>query len=105
METAFREDPKSAGKITARSEDFPRWYQDVVAAGQLAEVQVWKDVDGMMSADPRVVEQAVPVPFVTYEEAAELAYFGASVLHPISMLPAQRADIPVRVKNSREAVS
>lgn len=65
-----------------------------------AEVQVWKDVDGMMSADPRVIPEAVPVPYVTYEEAAELAYFGAQVLHPISMLPASKACVPVRVKNS-----
>ncbi|KAJ1460488.1 Aspartate/glutamate/uridylate kinase [Pelagophyceae sp. CCMP2097] len=70
------------------------------AAGTAVEVQVWKDVDGMMSADPRVVENAVPVPFVTYEEAAELAYFGAQVLHPISMQPALRFNTPVRVKNS-----
>ena len=46
-----------------------------------AEVQVWKDVDGMMSADPRIIPEAVPVPYVTYEEAQELAYFGAQVLH------------------------
>mmetsp|Transcript_7661 Transcript_7661/g.24110 ORF Transcript_7661/g.24110 Transcript_7661/m.24110 type:complete len:526 (-) Transcript_7661:81-1658(-) len=68
-----------------------------------AEVQVWKDVDGLMSADPRLVPRAAPVPFVTFEEAAELAYFGASVLHPISMLPAMKADVPVRVKNSYNA--
>ena len=47
-----------------------------------AEVQVWKDVDGLMSADPKVVSNSVNVPFATYEEAAELAYFGASILHP-----------------------
>lgn len=68
--------------------------------GYFREIQVWKDVDGMMSADPRVVETAVPVPSVTYEEAAEMAYFGAQVLHPISMQPALKAQIPVRVKNS-----
>ena len=65
-----------------------------------SEVQVWKDVDGMMSADPRIIPEAVPVPYVTYEEAQELAYFGAQVLHPISMLPALKAGVPVRVKNS-----
>ncbi|KAJ8598279.1 hypothetical protein CTAYLR_006005 [Chrysophaeum taylorii] len=70
------------------------------AAFGFDEVQVWKDVDGMMTADPRVVRAALPVPFVTYEEAAELAYFGAQVLHPISMQPALRAGVPVRVKNS-----
>mmetsp|Transcript_13868 Transcript_13868/g.20447 ORF Transcript_13868/g.20447 Transcript_13868/m.20447 type:complete len:569 (-) Transcript_13868:226-1932(-) len=70
------------------------------AALGVDEVQVWKDVDGILTADPRVVQAAVPVPEVSYEEAAELAYFGAKVLHPVSMLPAMRACIPVRVKNS-----
>lgn len=46
--------------------------------------QVWKDVNGMMTADPRAVKAAVPVPCVSYEEAAELAYFGANILHPVS---------------------
>ena len=69
-------------------------------AAKLDEIQVWKDVDGILSADPRAVPEAVPVSEVTYEEAAELAYFGAQVLHPISMMPAMAASIPVRVKNS-----
>eukprot|EP01039_Chlorochromonas_danica_P006131 gene6131-6751_t len=64
------------------------------------EIQVWKDVDGIMTADPRLVKNARPVSHVTYEEAAELAFFGAEVLHPISMQPAIRSKIPVRVKNS-----
>jgi len=70
------------------------------AAANVDEVQVWKDVDGIMTADPRLVKTAQPVSAVTYEEAAELAYFGAEVLHPISMQPAIRSNIPVRVKNS-----
>lgn len=69
------------------------------AAG-VDEIQVWKDVDGIMTTDPRLVKQALPVNQVTYEEAAELAYFGAEVLHPIAMQPAIRSQIPVRVKNS-----
>lgn len=72
----------------------------IAAAAGFDEVQVWKDVDGMMTADPRVVPTAKLVPFVTYEEAAELAFFGAQVLHPVSMQPARKANIPVRVKNS-----
>ena len=48
-------------------------------------VKVWKDVDGMLTADPRVVSTAVPVESVTFDEASELAYFGAKILHPISM--------------------
>lgn len=70
------------------------------AACGLDEVQVWKDVDGIMSCDPRMVAAAVPVSRVSFEEAAELAYFGAKVLHPIAMMPAMRARVPVRVKNS-----
>jgi len=72
----------------------------VGSAYPVDEVQVWKDVDGIMTADPRLVENARPVSFVTYEEAAELAFFGAEVLHPISMQPAIASGIPVRVKNS-----
>jgi aspartate kinase len=64
------------------------------------EVQVWKDVDGILTADPRVVKAAQPVSTVTYEEAAELAYFGAQVLHPRSMQPCIKTGTPVRVKNS-----
>lgn len=70
------------------------------AALSVDEVQVWKDVDGILTADPRLVGNAIPVSRVSYEEASELAYFGAQVLHPIAMQPALRADIPVRVKNS-----
>lgn len=66
----------------------------------VSEVQVWKDVDGILSTDPRIVKGAKPVPAVMFEEAAEMAYFGAKVLHPIAMLPAMKFNIPVRVKNS-----
>jgi aspartate kinase len=70
------------------------------AACGLDEIQVWKDVDGILSADPRLVPNAVPVDDVSYDEASELAYFGAQVLHPIAMQPAMKYDVPVRVKNS-----
>lgn len=70
------------------------------AALGLDEIQVWKDVDGILSSDPRVVPNAVSVHEVSYEEASELAYFGAQVLHPIAMRPAMKFNIPVRVKNS-----
>ncbi len=70
------------------------------AAMQADEVQTWKDVDGIMTTDPRIVKEAKMVPEVTYEEALELAMFGAQVLHPRSMLPVQKTGTPVRVKNS-----
>ncbi len=70
------------------------------AALGVDEVQVWKDVDGILTADPGLVANAIPVARLSYEEASELAYFGAQVLHPIAMQPALKAQIPVRVKNS-----
>lgn len=70
------------------------------SAMKAREIQTWKDVDGILTADPRVVKQAHTVPEVTYEEAAELAYFGAQVLHPRSMMPCLKSGVPVRVKNS-----
>lgn len=70
------------------------------AAMRAEEVQTWKDVDGIMTTDPRVVKNAKPVPEVTYEEAQELAMFGAQVLHPRSMVPVRKTGTPVRVKNS-----
>ena len=70
------------------------------AAMQAEEVQTWKDVDGIMTTDPRVVREAKMVPEVTYEEAQELAMFGAQVLHPRSMIPVMKTGTPVRVKNS-----
>ncbi|KVH65603.1 aspartokinase 2, chloroplastic-like isoform X1 [Cynara cardunculus var. scolymus] len=66
----------------------------------LREIQVWKDVDGVLTCDPNIYSGAEPVPYLTFDEAAELAYFGAQVLHPQSMRPAREGDIPVRVKNS-----
>lgn len=64
------------------------------------EIQVWKDVDGILSTDPRVVQNVKQVGSVSFEEASELAYFGAKVLHPMSILPAMKYNIPVRIKNS-----
>ena len=64
------------------------------------EVQIWTDVPGVMTADPRLVTTAKTVPSMTYDEAAELAYFGAKVLHPQTIQPAIEHAIPVRVLNS-----
>jgi aspartate kinase len=72
----------------------------IAAACKAEEVQIWKDVDGILSADPRLVADARPVEWVTYEEAAELAYFGAQVLHPRAMQPCMKSGTPVLVKNS-----
>jgi aspartate kinase len=63
-------------------------------------IQIWTDVDGMMTADPRVVKSAKMLPQISFQEAAELAYFGAKVLHPKTIQPAIDADIPVRILNT-----
>lgn len=70
------------------------------AALRAQEVQTWKDVDGILTTDPRIVKEARTVPVATYDEVAELAYFGAQVLHPRSMQPCLQTGTPVRVKNS-----
>jgi aspartate kinase len=64
------------------------------------EAQIWTDVPGVMTADPRLVPAAKTVPLMSYDEAAELAYFGAKVLHPRTIQPAIELKIPVRVLNS-----
>ena len=65
------------------------------------EIQIWTDVDGMLTADPRIVEAPRVVPRLSFDEASELAYFGAKVLHPSTILPAVGLDIPVRILNSQ----
>ena len=67
------------------------------------EIQIWTDVDGMLTADPRVIAAPRLVPQLSFAEAAELAYFGAKVLHPSTILPAVERNIPVRILNSRKA--
>src|SRR5688500_12234524 len=73
----------------------------LIGAGiEAREIQIWTDVDGMLTADPRVIKQPRLVPRLSFLEAAELAYFGAKVLHPSTILPAVERDIPVRILNS-----
>ena len=66
-------------------------------------IEIWTDVDGIMTTDPRIVPEALRVKTISFEEAAELAYFGAKVLHPATILPAVQKNIPVYVLNSRNA--
>jgi aspartate kinase len=73
----------------------------VGSAAAAQEIQIWTDVDGMMTADPRVVPSTHVVPRLSFGEASELAYFGAKVLHPSTILPAVAKSIPVRILNSR----
>ncbi len=71
------------------------------AALTVAEIQIWTDVDGILSADPSILPEARRIKTMTFNEAAELAYFGAKVLHPSTILPAIQKNIPVRVLNSK----
>jgi aspartate kinase len=70
-----------------------------------AEIQIWTDVDGMLTADPRIIAAPRVVPQLSFAEASELAYFGAKVLHPSTILPAVSKNIPVRILNSRRPES
>ena len=71
------------------------------AALSASEIQIWTDVTGVLTADPRVVPEAQTIERLSYSEAAELAYFGAKVLHPKTIQPAIESSIPVRICNSR----
>jgi len=66
------------------------------------EIQIWTDIDGMHNNDPRMVDNTTPVRSLSFDEAAELAYFGAKILHPSSIRPARDRNVPVRLKNTME---
>ncbi len=72
------------------------------AALDAEEIQIWTDIDGMHNSDPRVVEHTSAVRHLSFDEAAELAYFGAKILHPTCIQPAKLANIPVRLLNTME---
>lgn len=66
------------------------------------EIQIWTDIDGMHNNDPRMVDKTFPVTELSFDEAAELAYFGAKILHPTCVLPAQKRKVPVRLLNTMQ---
>ncbi len=70
------------------------------AALQVKEIQIWTDIDGMHNNDPRYVDKTTAIAQLSFMEAAELAYFGAKILHPLSIVPAKNKNIPVRLKNT-----
>ena len=75
----------------------------LIGAALLAdEIQIWTDIDGMHNNDPRIVKNTRPIAQLSFEEAAELAYFGAKILHPQSVFPAQKYKVPVRLLNTME---
>ncbi|MBC8110386.1 MAG: aspartate kinase [Verrucomicrobia bacterium] len=72
------------------------------AAIRAEEIQIWTDIDGMHNNDPRIVKKTFPIREISFEEAAELAYFGAKILHPTCIRPAQKFNIPVRLLNTMQ---
>ncbi|MEN9326864.1 MAG: hypothetical protein RI943_1285 [Bacteroidota bacterium] len=72
------------------------------AALGAAEIQIWTDIDGMHNNDPRAVDETFPVRKLSYREAAELAYFGAKILHPTCVLPAEKEQVAIRLKSTFE---
>jgi len=73
----------------------------IIGAGARAQmIEIWTDVDGVLSADPRIVPDAFVIPHLSYEEAMELSYFGAKVIHPYTMVPAVERNIPLLIRNS-----
>lgn len=74
----------------------------VGAALTSEEVQIWTDIDGMHNNDPRVVDKTHPIDELSFDEAAELAYFGAKILHPTCILPAQKRNVPVKLLNTMQ---
>lgn len=72
------------------------------AAIRAEEIQIWTDIDGMHNNDPRIVRKTQPIAALTFDEASELAYFGAKILHPSTIVPAQKFGVPVRLKNTMD---
>lgn len=72
------------------------------AAIRAEEIQIWTDIDGMHNNDPRIVKKTLPIAELTFDEASELAYFGAKILHPSTIVPAQKYLVPVILKNTMD---
>ncbi len=90
-----------AGEVTTLGRGGTDYTTSIIGAAIGAEtIQIWKEVDGIMTTDPRIVPEARVVPELAFEEACELAYFGAKVLHPKTIMPAMKAHIPVEVRNT-----
>src|SRR5205807_2701728 len=72
----------------------------VGAALEVDEIEIWTDVNGIMTADPRSVPTAIPIPSLTYDEAMELSHFGAKIIYPPTVRPALAEGIPIRIRNT-----
>ncbi|MEM0232168.1 MAG: aspartate kinase, partial [Candidatus Methanomethyliaceae archaeon] len=91
----------SNGVITTLGRGGSDYTATILAAALDAdEVWLWKDVDGIMTADPKLVPEAKTIPILSYNEVMEMAYFGAKVLHPLTVSPVQNKRIPIRIRNA-----
>ncbi|HEY3782534.1 MAG TPA: lysine-sensitive aspartokinase 3 [Fimbriimonadaceae bacterium] len=96
----------SKGQTTTLGRGGSDYSASIIGAGIGAdEIQIWTDVDGMMTTDPRLIPHAIPIDSISFAEAAELAYFGAKVLHPATVRPAVEKDIAVVILNSRNPLA
>lgn len=90
-----------SGETTTLGRSGSDYTASIIAAALRAEqLEIWTDVDGIMTANPRLVKQAFTIPELSYEEAMELSHFGAKVIFPATMRPAMNAGIPIRIKNT-----
>lgn len=93
----------STGKIDNLKRGGSDYSASLIGAAIVAkEIQIWTDIDGMHNNDPRFVENTFSLKEISFDEAAELAYFGAKILHPQSVIPARKANVPVLLKNTFE---
>ena len=93
----------SAGKTTTLGRGGSDYTASILGAALNAKaIEIWTDVSGVMTADPRKVKDSLPIPTMSYEEAAEMSYFGAKVIHPPTMVPAREKNIPILIKNTFE---
>ncbi|MBQ4838729.1 bifunctional aspartate kinase/homoserine dehydrogenase I [Pseudoalteromonas luteoviolacea] len=93
----------AAGELTTLGRNGSDYSAAVMAASLNADIcQIWTDVDGVYSADPRLIKKATKVDRLSYKEAMELAYFGAKVLHPKTILPCAKANVPCEIKNTHD---
>ncbi len=97
--TSARRKPASRRRSAAAAATTPP--RSSAAALRATECQIWTDVEGVLTADPRIVEEALPIPELSFAEAAELAAFGAKVLHPATIQPAIEGKVPVTVRHTR----
>ena len=97
-------EPQRLGITTTIGRGGSDYSAAIAGAGLEAErIEIWTDVDGMMTTDPRMCPEARRIKVISFDEAAELAYFGAKVLHPATVLPAVQKNIPVYILNSQQS--